>query len=70
MYKKVWSKYQKFSMTRSQSSDWMVVGDKTEKSGFQFMKGFLSKDRELRLYAKGYGMSSMSFKSESDIIKF
>lgn len=34
------------------------------------MKGFLSKDRELRLYAKGYGMSSMSFKSESDIIKF
>ena len=40
-----------------------------EKLKDKFMKG-LSQDRELGLYAKGHGKSSMSFKSESDMLKF
>lgn len=47
----------------------MVVRDKMEKLKDKFMKG-LSQDRELGLYAKGHGKSSMSFKSESDMLKF
>ena len=48
-------------MPRTHSLKWLVAGDKMEKLKDQFMKD-LSQHREMGLYAKGYGKSSMSFK--------